>query len=615
MGKVIAAIASIAGALLIAFLAARPPAPLPADAPAEAFSAARAMVDVEEIARAPHPTGSLENTRVRAYLAERMTGLGLEVRVQAFALPERSRNILAKWSKEPSADQGINLIGLLPGRDRTQPAVLLMAHHDTVWDSPGAADDTAGVATILETLRAIKAGGARERDVMVLLSDAEEVGLDGAEAFFRDHPMAKRVGVVVNLETRGGGGRASMFETGAGNAAMMDLYAKAVRQPATNSLSVLIYELMPNGTDYTNAKKRDVPGFNIAFIGDPGLYHSPLSTPANLDKGSLQHMGSQALDLTRALATAPALPPKTADATFGDLFGLVVISYPPMAGWIILALSAGLLTFAGWKVRQAGVLPWTSLAGGVLLAIALIANAALLLTVINQLSLAPGKPNYYDRLAAIPHLELQAGLIGLAVLLAAAVQPGPGRWWLQLAPAVVFAVAGLALGAAPVPLLVMAALAALLTPAVAALKPGTWGGWLGLSIVVLILGGVIQAIYPTGAALFAWPLLLAGIVAAGATLMSRHWALGLTLLGTGAAVGCAYLLGIAHLAFLGVGADMPAASALFVLLCGLLLWPLVQGVVRPSWGLALCAALLIAAGGVALSVRLDPLAESVATYS
>ncbi|MDG2521758.1 M20/M25/M40 family metallo-hydrolase [Caulobacter segnis] len=610
MGRIIAALVAIAGALLIAFLAVQPPAPKPADAPANSFSAARAMRDVAEVARAPHPTGSLENTRVRAYLAERMTSLGLEVRVQTFTVPEKTREALAKWSKDPIPDEGVNLIGVLPGRDRTQPAVLLMAHHDTVPGSPGAADDTAGVAAILETVRALKTEGPLARDVMVLLSDAEEIGLVGAEAFFRDHAMAKRVGVVVNLETRGGGGRANMFETGAGNGAMMDLYARAVSQPTTNSLSVLIYDLMPNSTDYTNAKTRGVPGFNIAFVGDAYLYHSPLATPANLDQGSLQHMGDQTLELTHALATAPALPPKTEDKVFSDLFGLVTIAYSPVIGWLVLAVAAGLLIYAGWQVRRAGVLPWTSVAGGAVLTFALTANAALLLTVFNQLSLAPGKPDYYDRLAAIPRLEIQAGLVAFAVLLAFAVQPA-GKKWLHMLPALVFALAGFALGAPPIVLLVMAAFAMLLPPAVAVLKPGTWGGWFGMAVVVMLLGVAIQASYPTGGALFAWPLLLAGVMAAGVTLLGQRWSVGLAVLAVGAAVGCAYLLTIGHLAFLGVGTDFAAAMILLLLLCALLIWPLLQGAVKPAWGLAICAVLLIAAGGIATSVRLDPMADSV----
>ena len=56
-----------------------------------------------------------------------------------------------------------------------------------------------------------------------------------------------------------------------------------------------------------------MPGFNFAFIGRPGLYHSPLATPDALDQGALQDMGRQLLDLTRGLLAAPALPGKAAD--------------------------------------------------------------------------------------------------------------------------------------------------------------------------------------------------------------------------------------------------------------------------------------------------------------
>ena len=50
-----------------------------------------------------------------------------------------------------------NIVGVLPGRDRSAPALALMAHYDSVAASPGAADDIMGVAAILETARAIKA--------------------------------------------------------------------------------------------------------------------------------------------------------------------------------------------------------------------------------------------------------------------------------------------------------------------------------------------------------------------------------------------------------------------------------------------------------------------------
>ena len=77
-----ALVAAIIGAALLAVLATTPPAARGLDAPAVDFSAERAMTDVRAIARAPHPTGSADNARVRAMLAERLSGLGLTVRVR-----------------------------------------------------------------------------------------------------------------------------------------------------------------------------------------------------------------------------------------------------------------------------------------------------------------------------------------------------------------------------------------------------------------------------------------------------------------------------------------------------------------------------------------------------
>jgi len=54
--------------ILIGLLAIRsiaPPAAVDENAPATEFSAARAMRDVREIAKKPHPLGSVENDRVR----------------------------------------------------------------------------------------------------------------------------------------------------------------------------------------------------------------------------------------------------------------------------------------------------------------------------------------------------------------------------------------------------------------------------------------------------------------------------------------------------------------------------------------------------------------------
>jgi len=556
-------LAAVAGAILLAVLATTTPRPVAADAPAAGFSAARAMADVRAIARAPHPSGSAESGQVRAYLTGRLQSLGMAVTASATPLSAEGQARLDKWRGSPAPASAVNLVATWAGRDRARPAVLLMAHHDSVWGSPGAADDAAGVAAILEVVRAIRAGGQPERTLMVLFTDAEELGLDGATHFFEADPARTKVGVIVNLEARGGGGRASMFETGDGNGALIDLFAGAVHRPMGTSLSVLVYNNLPNYTDYTVAKKQGVPGFNFAFIGRPGLYHSPLATPDALDQGSLQDIGRQTLDLTRGLLAAPSLPGKAPDRVFYDLFGLVFVSYAAWVGWLLVGAAAGAYAYAGWSV--------TTLRGmgrGASVALAQVVVCGLLLFVGNLVSGADGKVNYYDRLAAIPRLEIQAVLLCLA---AATL------------------VAGLLLNRRPV---------FELLPTIAA--------------PFLLLALVAQALAPTAAFPLYLPLLLGGI---GAAVMRwRGGAVGAWTMTVCAMLGVGYMLTLGHGLFQAVGPDMPFVLALPLALSGLLLLPLFFRLERPR-AMKETAVLVVLALGIALWVRFDAVAASVAVYS
>lgn len=555
---------AIAGAVLLAVFATTTPWPAPADAPASAFSATRAMADVRAIGGKPHPTGSAEDAQVRAYLTQRLQSLGMTVSESRGPMSAEGKARLDKWRGSAApAPEPVSLLGVLPGRDPAQPAVLLMAHHDTVWGSPGAADDSAGVAAILEVVRAIRAGGQPDRTLMVLFTDGEELGLEGAHHFFGMDPARARVGVIVNLETRGGGGRASMFETGNANGAMIDLFARNVRQPVGTSMSVFVYNNLPNYTDYTVAKKQGIPGFNFAFIGRPGLYHSPLATPEALDQGSLQDIGRQALDLSRGLLAAPALPGPAPDRVFYDLFGLVFLAYPAWIGWLILAVAASAYGYAGW-----GVTTLRGLGRGAGSTLALVAVAGALLFAGNFVSGADGPINYYDRLAAIPRLEIQAVLL---CLVASTL------------------VAGLLLNRRPV---------IELLPAIAL----PW----------LLLAAFAQAAAPTAAFPLQIPLLCGGIGAAAARWRPGaigHWAM------TAAAIlGLGYMLALGHQLFQAMGQDLPSLMVIPLGLGSMLLLPLFARIERPR-AMKEAAVLAVLALGIALWVRFDPVAASAAVYS
>lgn len=543
--------------LLLGVYATLPPLPQGENAAPGKFSAARAMADVRIIANKPHPTGSAENTAVRAYLQQRMTALGMEVQTDTAPLPAKPLERLGKWSGEKATAVTLtNLIGILPGRDRSLPAVMLMSHHDTVWGSPGAADDTAGVAASLEVVRAIKANGQPERDLIVLLTDAEELGLVGAKHFFANNPLRQRVGAIINLEARGGGGRANMFQTSRGNGEAMALYATHAEQPAASSLAAFIYSVLPNDTDLTPALEGDYTAYNLAFIGRPGLYHSPLSTPDRLDQGSVQDIGNQSLDLATALLAKDGMPGKAPDTVFFDWLGLTTFHYPAELGWLMLG--AAIVAF-GWSLRRDGT---EGLVSGLWRFVALAALAGLLTYGLNWVSLGGAKGEYYDRLAAIPRLE---AIAALACLAAFAAVIGPWR-------ATTAAIIGFA-----APLLAMA----------------TYG----------------QAVAPTATYVFALPLLLVALVLVVPAGQPRQWA----AIAAGTAV-ISYMIPFGHFVMQGVGSDMPFAAALPFVLTVLALLPLWQGVgqrlARLGAGVAVGLALVLS-----LTVLLDAPAETVAVYA
>ncbi len=315
-------------AVLIAWAviaAEKPPRALGLDAPADAFSAARARADVETIACAPHPMGSEEAVRVREYLISRLKELGLEPQIQSSVEREGpARNILAR------------LKGKTP---RRKGAILLAAHSDSVAEGPGAGDNASGVAVILETLRALQAGPPLERDVIVLFDDGEEVGFDGSIMFVDEHPWARDVGLVLNFDARGCSGPSFMFETSDGNGWLIQQYAQAVSHPMATSLSMDVYRAMPNDTDLTIFKQKGYPGLNFAFGAGVAVYHTADDKPEALSADTLQHHGQNALETTRWFAALDLDRAPSGDVIYFSVFGRAVLAYP-IAWSTPLALAA-----------------------------------------------------------------------------------------------------------------------------------------------------------------------------------------------------------------------------------------------------------------------------------
>lgn len=310
----------------------QPPEPRPAASPDTEFSAERAFSHVLNIAQKPHPIGSAANDSVRQYIIAELEKLGLSSTVQEGVSSRDGR--VAGYTK--------NIIAELPGND-SEKTIMLMAHYDSVPNSPGASDDASGVAAILETLRAIQAQDEPlKNDLLIVITDGEEVGLLGAELFTERYPDLDEIDLTLNVEARGSSGASMMFESSSPNGRLIQHFAQAADHPVGNSLMYTVYQLMPNDTDLSVIKEAGINGLNFAFAEQLPNYHTMQDNAENLSLASLQHHGSNLTSNVRYFGNNDFSLESDSEFVYFNNFTSGLIYYP--ASWSFpLALITALL--------------------------------------------------------------------------------------------------------------------------------------------------------------------------------------------------------------------------------------------------------------------------------
>jgi hypothetical protein len=311
--------AIIFGAVFLSFYQFQTPKVIPASSELHDFSADRAFTHLEEFAVAPHPLGSKEHDRVRDYLVGELEALGLSPEIQKVNSLYNPRTWISGGTVE-------NIVAKIDGTDSSK-AIMLAAHYDSVPGGPGVSDDGAGVAAILETVRALKENNQLKNDVIILLTDGEENGLLGAQAFVEEHPWVDDVGLVLNFEARGNEGPAFMFETSEDNAWFVKEFAEAAPTPVAHSFIYNLYKLMPNDTDLTVFKEAGMNGLNFAFGEGLGHYHTTSDNLQKLDKESLQHHGEYMFNLVRHFGDLDLAKAHEGNQLFFNIFGKNMITY------------------------------------------------------------------------------------------------------------------------------------------------------------------------------------------------------------------------------------------------------------------------------------------------
>lgn len=540
--------------LLVVALAVLPfgvPEPRPASAPATEFSSARAMSVLRDIAVGPRPIGSAGGAAVRDSIYETLSGLGLGPHVLETGVVSAQDPRVAGTVR--------NVAGRLPGRDPTR-AVLLVAHYDSVPTAPGAADNGSGVATLLETARALRSGPPLRNDVIFLFTDGEERGLLGARAFLQGDSWAFAAGVVLNFDSAGSSSPLLMYETSPANGLLVHEYMAAAR-PYASSLMYEVARRQPVMSDFRPFIARGIPGMSFGMLDGPAHNHTAYDTVENLDEARLQHEGETALAVTRRLADLDLWRVRRPDVVYFTTVGGLAVVYPGSLVAPFAAGATGLFVAAVLIVRRRRLLTLTGVAWAALgTGLTLLASLGLVGLVWTMYRTAYEERAWTDTGVVISDLYR----LGLVLLTAAVVL---GGYWLLLRRLRVWDVAVVALA---------------------------W--WLALAVAV-------SALVPGASYLLVWPLAGASLGLAGAALVGerapRSFAGVLAAL-AGAVPGLLLVASATHLLLLSAGLKQVVTVLAVWLLAGLLVLPL-DGVVR-SFRLWLPVALALAGVVVLFSV-------------
>ncbi|MGN6149000.1 MAG: M20/M25/M40 family metallo-hydrolase, partial [Rhizomicrobium sp.] len=400
--------------------------------PATDFSATRAYATLGRILgpkEIPDPVGSAHNAEVRANIQKEFADIGVKTSTQtAFTC-----NAWRGFSFIACATVTNIIAEVVPGKGK---AIVMLAHYDSVPAGPGASDDKSGVVTVLETARALKTKNAPSKHpVIAVITDGEEAGLLGANAFRQDANLKDRVGVVVNVEARGTRGQSLLFQTSPGDGKLIDLYAHSVPVLATSSLYAEIYKFLPNDTDLTLFIRQGFPSLNFAFADNVRYYHTPMDTRSNLSRATLQMHGDNMLGVVSALEQVDYAALKGGNDVYISVLGVMLPRIP--ASW---ALPFAMLVFlvlvvASWPSRRE-TFAWKSTLAAALMPPALIVGCVAMGFISAEIAkLISGQPDPTYAYPIAMRVALGFGVFGMALLVSrmVTVRGAVSSAWLWLA--------------------------------------------------------------------------------------------------------------------------------------------------------------------------------------
>jgi len=358
------------------------PTPLPADAPATAFSEQRARTHLHTmIGYGVRTVGSVANEiQSPRYIANAIQKIqhaapqGVEIEM-VMQHPSGSfhfdflggmtnvyanvTNVLARISFARKAASG--------EEDYTASranAILLSAHFDSALGSPAATDDLVNIAGMLELLRSLSVSSPLQHSVVFNFNGAEETINQAAHGFITQHEWVSSIKAFINMEGAGAGGKSFMMQTGPKAEWLAEAFASSAPHPTGSTLLEEIFQsgIVPGDTDFRIYRDYgSIPGVDMIELSGDYYYHTKNDDERHVAQGQIQNMFDNVQSMLRVYANDDMLGHRPAgfagsSVVFYDVWGLGVVVYSHTAA---ACLHVAVVLLLGYQLSSSGA--WESM--------------------------------------------------------------------------------------------------------------------------------------------------------------------------------------------------------------------------------------------------------------
>jgi Peptidase family M28 len=305
----------LAALLVTSALAAPAVAQSPVAGAPPAISADALMATVRTLASTDYQgraAGTEGGAKARAFILERFSTLGLKPVGASFEHPftftPKGKGTRGDTTRPM---RGVNLVGRCAGQEPALPAIVLSAHYDHlgVRDGQvylGADDNASGVAVVLELAAQCVARPFRH-DIVIAAFDAEEGGLNGAQAFVSAPTLPRdRVALNMNLDMVARGDKGEIYIAGTSHYPKLRplLEPVAARAPVRVRFG---HDVPGSGVDdwtlQSDHGRFHQVGIPFVYFGveDHQDYHQPTDTADRINPDFFAKAAGVTLDALRAL--------------------------------------------------------------------------------------------------------------------------------------------------------------------------------------------------------------------------------------------------------------------------------------------------------------------------